>query len=89
MKNEVLITVITTSQATGGTPDKVINHNDRDQPLVDRKEVSLKSEETARLNLEVPVPVMNQFKAKCYANGVTMKSVVLGYIDEYLKKTTS
>lgn len=53
--------------------------------LADTKDLLLKGEEAARLNLNVPVSVMNKFKAKCYANGVTMKSVVLDYIEEYIK----
>lgn len=53
--------------------------------LADAKELLLKGEDSARLNFNVPAQVLNQFKAKCYANGVTMKSVVLDYIEDYIK----
>ncbi|WPE96036.1 hypothetical protein PQC53_31850 (plasmid) [Pseudomonas aeruginosa] len=64
---------------------KDIKKSHTSKHLADAKELLLKGEDTARLNFNVPTATMNKFKAKCYANGTTMKSVVLEFIEGYIQ----
>lgn len=57
----------------------------RNEHLADAKGSMADEEKTGRLNFNIPASTMNAFKAKCYADGETMKTVVLKFIEDYIK----
>ena len=56
-------------------------------PLITaRKEVSLLPEKVKRMNLNVPLPLHNAFKAATAAQGENMTDVLMRYIKQYIEK---
>lgn len=45
-----------------------------------------KSTEVKRVNMNIPKPLHDAFKAATAARGVNMTDVLLEYIDQYVKK---
>jgi hypothetical protein len=68
-------------------------HNQICSPLRDRKEVrpivTVNGEQVKRMNLNVPVPLHNAFKAATAARGQNMTDELLKFIQEYVNKHES